>query len=130
MTDIVIEVNGSKVSDLTKAQRVNPGRHIVRVQVPNFEPKEETVVLPEGQRMRLVWFSFESPRVEPAVVPIAPPPPAPVMERPTPFIVYPLLGVGVAGLASFGVFSFLGKSRRASSRTAARPRARTPTSRP
>jgi hypothetical protein len=111
VTDFQLEVDGTLVSDISKAHRVNPGRHVVRVQVPNFEPREETVVLPEGQRMRLVEFAFESPKVEPApgAVPLTPPP-EPVMTRPTPVIVYPLLGVGVAGLASFGVFSVLGKS--------------------
>lgn len=106
-----VQVDGASVSDHTKAHRVNPGRHVVRVQVPNFEPKEETLVLPEGQRMRLVAFSFDSPRAEPSQVP-GPLPPAeePLMERPTPILVYPLLGVGVAGLGSFGVFSLLGRS--------------------
>lgn len=111
MTEFDVEVDGAKVSDLTKAHRVNPGRHLERVQVPNFEPQEETVVLPEGQRMRLVAFSFESPRAAPEPAPLAPPPRAPEKERPTPVVVYPLIGVGFAGLASFGVFSFLGKSK-------------------
>jgi hypothetical protein len=111
VTDFRLEVDGTLVSDISKAHRVNPGRHVVRVEVPNFEPREETVVLPEGQRMRLVEFAFESPKAEPAeTVPLAPAPREPVMTRPTPVIVYPLLGVGVAGLASFGVFSLLGKS--------------------
>lgn len=110
MTEFEVEVDGADVSDHTKAHRVNPGRHVVRVQVPNFEPKEETVALPEGQRMRLIAFTFDSPSVEPSPAALAPPPP-PVMERPTPVVVYPLLGVGVAGLVSFGVFSALGKSK-------------------
>lgn len=110
-TEFELQVDGASVIDHTKAHRVNPGRHVVRVQVPNFEPKEETLVLPEGQRMRLVAFSFESPRAEASQVP-APLPAAaePLMERPTPILVYPLLGVGVAGLGSFGVFSLLGRS--------------------
>ena len=112
ITDFDAQVDGVRVGDHTKAHRVNPGRHVVHVQVPNFEPKEETVALPEGQRMRLVAFSFDSPTAEPAQAPVAlAPPPAPIMERPTPVLVYPLLGVGVAGLGSFGVFSILGKSK-------------------
>jgi hypothetical protein len=110
-TDFEVQVDGASVTDHTKAHRVNPGRHVVRVQVPYFEPKEETVVLPEGQRMRLVAFNFDSPNKDPAQAPVAlPPPQAPVMDRPIPVLVYPLLGVGVAGLASFGVFTILGKS--------------------
>jgi hypothetical protein len=61
--------------------------------------------------MRLVAFSFDSPTVDPPEAAVAlPPPQAPVMDRPIPVLVYPLLGVGVAGLASFGVFTILGKS--------------------
>lgn len=111
VTDFEVLVDGASVSDHEKAHRVNPGRHVVRVQVPNFEPKEETVALPEGQRMRLIAFSFESPSAAPSATPVAPPPAAPVMERPTPVIVYPLLGVGVAGIGGFAVFSLLGKSK-------------------
>jgi hypothetical protein len=111
-TDFEVQVDGSSVTDHTKAHRVNPGRHVVRVQVPNFEPKEETVALPEGQRMRLVAFNFDSPTVDQPQAPVAlPPPQAPLMDRPTPVLVYPLLGVGVAGLASVGVFTSLGKSK-------------------
>jgi hypothetical protein len=110
VNEFQVEVDGAPVGDLSKAHRVNPGRHVVRIQVPNFEPREETVVLPEGQRMRLVEFSFESPRPEPAATAALAPPPAPVYERPTPILVYPLMGLGVAGLGSFGVFSILGKS--------------------
>jgi hypothetical protein len=121
-TEFEIQVDGSSVTDHTKAHRVNPGRHVIRVQVPNFEPKEETVVLPEGQRMRLVAFSFDTPGVEPARSPVTlPPPQAPVMQRPTPVLVYPLLGVGVAGLASFGVFTILGKSEEGELETGCAP---------
>jgi len=107
-----LEVDGTPLIDFSKAHKVNPGRHVVRVEVPGFEPKEETVGMAEGQRMRLLEFKFESP--QPDAAPgqnqgvMAPPPPA--MERPTPVIVYPLVGLGVAGLGAFGVLSFLGKS--------------------
>jgi hypothetical protein len=111
VTDFKLQVDGAPVDDLSKAHKVNPGRHVVRVEVAAFEPKEETIVLPEGQRMRLVEFNFESPKPDVALGPAqgtaAPPPP--VMERPTPVIVYPLIGLGVAGLGAFGVFTFLGK---------------------
>lgn len=111
VTDFEVLVDGTNVSDHTKAHRVNPGRHVVQVRVPNFEPKEETVALPEGQRMRLIAFSFDSPTASAAQTPVTPPPAAPVMERPTPVLVYPLLGVGVAGLGGFAVFSLLGQSK-------------------
>jgi hypothetical protein len=95
-----VRIDGRQVTDFK-----------LQVEVAAFEPKEETIVLPEGQRMRLVEFNFESPKPDVALGPeqgtAAPPPP--VMERPTPVIVYPLIGLGVAGLGAFGVFTFLGK---------------------
>ena len=111
VTEFQVDVDGAPVTDLSKAHKVNPGRHMVRVRVDQFEPKDETVVLPEGQRMRLVLFEFSLPKAELVPEPVqSPPPPAPLMERPTPVIVYPLLGLGIAGLGAFGVFTFLGKS--------------------
>ena len=111
-TEFYLLVDGTAITDLSKAHKVNPGRHVVRVEVPGFAPKEETVGMAEGQRMRLVEFAFETPKPEaaPAPDPGAMAPPPPVMERPTPVIVYPLLGLGVAGLGAFGVLTFLGKS--------------------
>jgi hypothetical protein len=113
-----IEVDGAAVTDPSKAFKVNPGRHVVRVELPNFEPQEETLVLPEGQRMRLVSFAFTSqPPVaaaptDAAIAPVPPPPYAPSEEsRPTPVIVYPLLGLAAAGFGAFGVFSFVGKAK-------------------
>jgi hypothetical protein len=105
-------VDGQAVSEWSKAYKVNPGRHIVRAELDPFEPREETLVLPEGQRMRLVAITFESPK--PIVRADALSSPAPSMsvetKRPTPAATYALLGVGVAGGVSFAVFSLLGHS--------------------
>jgi hypothetical protein len=124
VTDFQIQVDGTPVTDPSKALKVNPGRHVVRVEVPHFESKEETVALPEGQRMRLVSFQFDSPKPEAAaeMVESAPPPAPLVMERRTPVIVYPLLGVGVLGLGAFGVLSFLGKSEQSDLESECAPR--------
>lgn len=106
--DAKLFVNDRPIDDLSQAVKVNPGRHTVRVELPPFPPREEQVVLPEGQRMRLISVEFESEK--PALVDqgaVAPPPKE--YERPVPFIFYPLLIAGVGGLASFGVFSYLGK---------------------
>lgn len=110
--DAKLFVDGKPITDRAHAVKVNPGRHTVRVELPPFEPREQDVVLPEGQRMRLISVEFETkpsapPPVAPAAV-VAPPPKETV--RPTPVIVYPLLTLGIAGLGGFGAFSFLGKS--------------------
>lgn len=114
-TDFKVNVDGTLVADLSKAYKVNPGRHVVRVELPAFEGQEQTVVLPEGQRMRLVSFEFKSQQVDappPATsAPATTEPPTFVASRPTPVVVYPLLGVAVAGFGAFGVFSLLGHSK-------------------
>jgi hypothetical protein len=109
--DATVLVDGQPVADRAHALKVNPGRHAVRVELPPFQPREEDVVLPEGQRMRLISIEFKNERREPA--PVANVPLQPVARetiRPTPGLVYPLLGLGIAGAAGFGAFTFLGKS--------------------
>jgi len=109
--DAKLSVDGKPIVDRAHALKVNPGRHTVRVELSGFEPREQDLVLPEGQRMRLisVEFATKAPPVAPAAAAdVAPPPKATV--RPTPVVVYPLLTLGIAGLGSFGAFSLLGKS--------------------
>jgi hypothetical protein len=106
--DAKLFVDEKPVEDWSQAVKVNPGRHVVRVEVANFPPREEQIVLPEGQRMRLISIEFASERPS-AEESVAPPPKD--YKRPVPFIVYPLLAVGVGGLASFGVFSYLGRAQ-------------------
>lgn len=108
--DANVTVDGKPVTDRAHAFKVNPGRHTVRVEVGKFEPREEDVVLPEGQRMRLIQMDFTSKPTAAAAAPLAPATPPKEVVRPTPFVVYPLLGLGVAGLAGFGTFSLLGSS--------------------
>lgn len=104
-------VDDQPVKEWSKAYKVNPGRHRVRAELAPFEPREETLVLPEGQRMRLVAISFESPKAGPQAGPSTTPMPVSVEQRrPTPTAVYPLLGVGVLGGAGFVVFSLMGRS--------------------
>jgi hypothetical protein len=109
--DAKVFVDDKPVTDMSHAVKVNPGRHAIRVELPPFPPHEETLTLPEGQRMRLVAVDFRSKAPEAAPLTPEPIPPAREPERPTPFIVYPLVGLGVAGLASFGVFSYLGRQK-------------------
>jgi hypothetical protein len=101
-------IDNEPVADRTHAVKVNPGRHTVRVELPPFEPHEEDVVLPEGQRMRLISVQFTSKRKDPAPVETAPSPKP--LFRPTPVLVYPLGALGIVGLGGFGAFALLGKA--------------------
>lgn len=110
--DVKVFIDQKAVTDWSHAITVNPGRHVVRAEVPSLEPSEQTVVLPEGQRMRLISIDLKSPQS--ALPPPKPQPAGPdttVTTRPVPTVVYPLLGVGIAGLASFGVFAMVGRSK-------------------
>lgn len=116
VSDFKVLVDQAVVADLSKAFKVNPGRHVVRVEMPGYDALEETVVLPEGQRMRLVAFEFKGKAPDAALTPAAAIPATPVdpvltPSRPTPTVVYPLLGVAAAGFISFGVFAILGNSK-------------------
>jgi len=109
--DAKLLVDGNPVTDRAHALKVNPGRHTVRVELSSFEPREQDVVLPEGQRMRLISVEFTTKAAEPpAAAPAMATPPPKQTVRPTPVVVYPLLTIGIAGLGSFGAFSLLGKS--------------------
>jgi hypothetical protein len=104
------------LGDWTHAIKVNPGRHVIRAEAPRFEPYEEAIVFPEGQRMRLVPIEFKSPVAPtPALSPALSAEPAArdvgTVSRPVPSAVYPLLGVGAAGLVGFGIFAVIGRSK-------------------
>lgn len=115
-------VDGKPVADRTHAVKVNPGRHAVRVELPPFEPHEEDVVLPEGQRMRLISVQFTSKPKETAPVAAETAPPPKQLVRPTPVIVYPLAGLALAGLGGFGAFAFLGRSEQTTLEDGCAPR--------
>jgi PEGA domain len=101
--DAKVSVDGAPVGDWSHALDVNPGNHTVRVEVPSFPPHEEQVVMAEGHRMRLVSVQLASSKASA---------PAPAESpRPVPVVVYPLFGVGLAGLASFAVFDGLGRAK-------------------
>src|SRR5690606_23393820 len=102
-----ITVDGALVEDQVGGFQVNPGAHTVRATLPPHAAITRTITLPAGQRMRLVSFEFES------ALAAAGPKPLEMREvatRPTPTMVYPFLGLGIAGLATAGVMAGLGKS--------------------
>ena len=112
-SDAKVFLDGQPIADRSHAIKVDPGRHIVRAELPPFEPHEESVFTTEGLRLHVVSIKFASPR--PASPPPMSPPSAPPADaassRPVPVLVYSLLGVGAAGIAGFAVFDGIGRSR-------------------
>jgi hypothetical protein len=117
---VKVSVDDLPISDWSHAVLVNPGAHVVRVEVPSFDPYVEKVIMAEGHRMRLVSVKFATPK------PAAPPPsteaPIPAEpRRPVPIATYPLLGVGIVGLAGFGVFDGLGRAKQTDLENSCKP---------
>ncbi len=104
-----IEVDGKVVEDEDKVSgvQVDPGLHKVTATLPDRAPMTQSINLPAGQRMRLVSFEFEDERPMAADAGVIP---QEDVSRPVPVAVYPLVGVGVVGLAGFGVLASLSKA--------------------
>lgn len=73
-----------------KAFELNPGAHVVRVELPPFAPFETSVLVSEGDQFRVVEAAFASPeRPGLSGQPATDATPAPVvMERPVPTLAY------------------------------------------
>jgi len=124
-----VSADGNPILEWTRgeAHRMDPGEHQFKFELTDHEPISQNLLLAEGMRYRVVSVEFKSP--------VRPPPPAPVAaatgtpgaaptrpkERPTPFAVYPLLGVGALGVAGFATFAFLGKSKEDKLKTSCSP---------
>jgi hypothetical protein len=106
------------------ALELDPGKHTVRFELPPFPPKEDVFVLSEGMKFRAIAAEFRTPPAAsgarsaektvpsagPRVVPASPSPEPSVKGRPVPGAVYPLMGVGAAGLAVFIGAGIAGKA--------------------
>lgn len=107
-----VTLNGVLVTDREGITKVDPGRHVVRVELAPFEPREQVVFARDGGGTQVVDFKFESEKSSPDVMESYSSPPEST-TRPTPVIVYPLLGLSAAGFAGFGVFGLIGNQRKA-----------------
>lgn len=124
--DATVLVDGQPTSEWIRGEalRLNPGQHSIDVTLPPHSPRRETLVLAVGMRYRLVSIDFKAERAAQGAsttveaLPAAPrptpaaPAPAPLVltERPVPFLVYPLLGVGALGLGGFIGFTLAGQA--------------------
>lgn len=121
LTAIVV-ADGKRVEEWTRGEslRLDPGEHQFRFELAPHQPIIQNILLAEGMRYRIIAADFKT---QVAPTPAAPPaagatPPAvtavepPPMTRPTPIIVYPLLGLGAAGIVGFSVLGLVGNSKK------------------
>jgi len=125
--------DGTRVNEWTRGEafRMDPGEHEFRFELGDFAPITQKVLLAEGMRYRAVTVEFKSeahsptPVTQQTATPAATtafPPVTPTQpSRPVPMIVYPLLGLGAAGLGSFAVFALVGNSKQDKLETSCKP---------
>ncbi len=98
-----------------EALRLDPGEHQFRFELGEYAPIVRKLLLSEGMRFRVVSVDFKSASLQTTAntEPTPPPnePPEPAAKRRLPQLFYPLVGVGAAGIVSFGVFALIGKSK-------------------
>ena len=132
-TDLSAKIlaDGAPVADWThgEALRLDPGEHEFRFELPPHEPIVQTILVTEGMRYRVLSADFET-RKERTPAPMAAvtreplaaaPPPLPPTNRPTPFLVYPLLGLGTLAAAGFATFGLIGESKRSDLESSCEP---------
>jgi hypothetical protein len=84
-SDATIEIDGKPWSpgSSAAARPIDPGVHTLRVTIPGAPPREEQVVLRDGDKDKQVEITFAAPPEAEAapLVPPAPPPPAPTPDQ-------------------------------------------------
>lgn len=81
------------------ARPIDPGKHVFKFEDKSGKTKEETFIIVEGQKRRVLSVSFEADTVPQP--PVEPPRPEP--EAPSKLPAYGLTALGVAGIAT-GIF--------------------------
>jgi hypothetical protein len=112
--DVEIRCDGALVARSVdgKAMAVDPGTHDFSFRVSGFEPVQQRMIIREGERNRLIEAEFNTPIER---VGLKPKPAFDDLPReranklaPTPYWTYGFAGLGLAGVANFGLFAVLG----------------------
>jgi hypothetical protein len=96
-TDVLgahVTLDGTQLDGQGRATEVDPGEHVVKIEIPGEPTIERRVALREGERGRRVTIRVAAPRAS---------------TRP-PVISWVLGGVAVASLGTFAAFAISGKS--------------------
>lgn len=104
LTDARVVVDGQVLAERLDGRQheLDPGPHVFVFELPDGTRLQERFVLNEGERNRQVSVDFSSLRPKSSQT---------TTERAVPTSVYVLAGVGLAALATGGVFGVLGKSK-------------------
>lgn len=104
LADARVSVDGQLLTEHLDGRQhdLDPGPHTFVFELPDGTKLEERFILNEGQHSRQVSVDFSTLRKKAAPL---------TVERRTPVSVYVLAGVGLAALATGGVFAVLGKSK-------------------
>lgn len=95
--DVSVSIDGHIVLDkLTgKALELNPGGHELRVALNGYHPYQQSLIVSEGERFRVVEVVFSTPKQAPVE-----PPHKLEKHRPVPVSTYLLGGLGIVALSS------------------------------
>ncbi len=106
--DVAARVRIDGVDAGAEPRQLDPGSHTVDVDADGFRAVRDRILVRAGETTRLVSVELERLEAPKPVPPPARPPPAP------PSALGPVLvgAAGLAGLATFGVFQFVGRSQR------------------
>jgi hypothetical protein len=118
LSDVSVFLDGTELSERapTAAIDVDPGDHLVRCERVGFTPVEQSVRVSEGERGDEVECRLAQatplgpdagrPKVGPRILQALPP--GPPTRGPLPWVVWPLGGLGLAGIGTFTFFGLEG----------------------
>jgi hypothetical protein len=120
ISDVSVFLDGTELAERapTAAIDVDPGDHVLRCERAGFTPAEQPVRVQEGERgseidCRLTPAIASAPgdarvTADPRI--FQPLPPKPAQRGPVPWVVWPLGGLGLAGIGAFAYFGLSGKA--------------------
>jgi hypothetical protein len=122
-TEVKVELDGKMLSEKLdgKAIDLDPGQHELKFSLPGFPDVRKSVLVREGEQLRLIHIVFEQPEATFGLA-AKPAPPPPVMRRPVPVVVYVVGGIAVAGGAGFAGFGLVGSAQRSRLESRCSPR--------
>ncbi|MBX3187243.1 MAG: PEGA domain-containing protein [Labilithrix sp.] len=103
-----VSIDGVAIADAaSKSIPLDPGKHTFRAEADGYETAEQSLVVAQGEKARVVTIAMKTKVAQP-LAPEAPPPPD-EGKGTTPFV-YPALGLGALALGTFTVFAISGRS--------------------